>query len=327
MSIVTNGRNSAGATAKPPGPRPPDDEYVEEPASAGASLMKSPAPPALTTAPPHPNGRAPHPVTPDRPPVDGDADGGAFRVVIRPRRRRRLTTVEAVLLTALGVLIVLVGTAAGYAVANRLPSEYAAHADVLYPLTEAQPTGFLRQDRVLSTQEVLMDSRTVLDPVAAQFGVKVDDLADAVQTEVVSDSEVIRVQLTDESRARARKMLTAVITQYLAVANNPQRTQLQTYLQAQLADVQDRIAAAREVKDSEGEISVLLQRQTSLQSQLDDDQLNAIAGGTPRLTVAPYVEHDRVSPNTLMAVGGGALAGLVVALVTVAVLGRRMTRP
>jgi capsular polysaccharide biosynthesis protein len=220
-----------------------------------------------------------------------------------------------------------VGTAAGYAVANRLPSEYAAHADVLYPLTEAQPTGFLRQDRVLSTQEVLMDSRTVLDPVAAQFGVKVDDLADAVQTEVVSDSEVIRVQLTDESRARARKMLTAVITQYLAVANNPQRTQLQTYLQAQLADVQDRIAAAREVKDSEGEISVLLQRQTSLQSQLDDDQLSAIAGGTPRLTVAPYVEHDRVSPNTLMAVGGGALAGLVVALVTVAVLGRRMTRP
>jgi uncharacterized protein involved in exopolysaccharide biosynthesis len=214
---------------------------------------------------------------------------------------------------------------------------YAAHADVLYPLVQEQPTGFLRQDRNLSTQEVLLASRTVLDPVATQFGVSADDLADELTTEVVDESEVIRVQFTDPSRAQARKVLLAVLTQYVAVSNNPQRTALRAYLDAQLADVQARLVTARADADAvddlgltqaaQAQINALVTREAALQAQIDEDQLAAIAGPAPQITVPPYVEHEAVSPQPLLATAGGALAGLVVALVVVAVIARRMTRP
>ena len=229
-----------------------------------------------------------------------------------------------------------VGAATGREVASRMPILYAAHADVLYPLVQEQPTGFLRQDRNLSTQEVLLASRTVLDPVAVQFGVSVEDLVDNLSTEVVDESEVIRVQFTDPSRAQARKILLAIVTKYIEVSNNPQRTALRAYLDAQLLDVQTRLATARAAAAGEdlgltqaaqAEIDGLVQRETTLQTQLDADQFTDIAGPVPQVTVQPYVEHEAVSPQPLLATAGGALAGLVVALIVVAVVARRMTRP
>jgi uncharacterized protein involved in exopolysaccharide biosynthesis len=43
--------------------------------------------------------------------------------------------------------------------------------------------------------------------------------------------------------------------------------------------------------------------------------------------VPARIDPERVSPQPLLTIGGGALAGLVVAVVAVAVLARRMTRP
>jgi uncharacterized protein involved in exopolysaccharide biosynthesis len=152
----------------------------------------------------------------------------------------------------------------------------------------------------------------------------------------VDESEVIRVQFTDPSRAQARKILLAIVTQYIAVSNNPQRTALRAYLDAQLLDVQARLATARAAAEGEdlgltqaaqAEIDGLVQRETTLQTQIDADQLAAIAGPVPQITVPPYVEHEAVSPQPLLVTAGGALAGLVVALVVVAVVARRLTRP
>jgi uncharacterized protein involved in exopolysaccharide biosynthesis len=334
MTIVTTGRDPA---APSPPERPTGEEAAEEPVPTGRQSGDRPAPgtagTATTSEPARTYRYPPDPVVAG----EGDADPlNGVQVIIRPRRRRRLRVLERVLLTVLALALVALGAAAGHEVADRMPNLYAAHADVLYPLVQEQPTGFLRQDRNLSTQEVLLASRTVLEPVATQFGIPVEDLVEQLETEVVDESEVIRVQFRDPSRAQARKVLVAILARYIEVSNNPQRTALRAYLDAQLADVQARLVTARAAAAGEtlgltqaaqAEIDALVQREATLQSQIDEDQLAAIAGPAPQVTVPPYVEHDRVSPQPLLTVGGGALAGLVVAVVTVAVVARRLTRP
>jgi capsular polysaccharide biosynthesis protein len=327
MTAITRDADPVGTPAEPP----------EQPAEAAAAA----APPAPAADLPHPNGHAPVTVTPDTTPggnivPPGGDQAPSTRVTVRPRPRRRLTPRYRLTLALLAIVLVGVGATAGSAVADWMPKMYAAHADVLYPLVQEQPTGFLRQDRNLSTQEVLLASRTVLDPVSLEFGILVEDLADELETEVVEESEIIRIQFTDTSRAQARKVLVAILARYQEASNNPQRSQLRAYLDAQLVDVQARLGTARD--DAAGaplgltqaalaQIDALVQREATLHSQIDEDQLAAIGGPAPLITVPPYVEHDAVSPQPALAIGGGALAGLVVALVVVAVLARRMTRP
>jgi capsular polysaccharide biosynthesis protein len=336
MTIATTGRGSTGTEPGTPGDRPLDGVPGETPTPAW-SPADEPSPQAgMDLA--HPNGRATDVLSPDVRSSNGDRGSreAGLRVLVQPRRRRRLTPLHRVLLLLLVIALVGVGALAGRMVADRMPKMYAAHADVLYPLVQEQPTGFLRQDRNLSTQEVLLTGRTVLDPVAAQFKVPVEDLVDQLSTEVVDESEVIRVQFTDPSRAQARKVLLAIVSKYVEVSNNPQRTALRAYLDAQLADVQARLATARAAaagqvlgltQAAQAEIDALVQRETTLQGQIDVDQLAAIGGPAPQVTVVPYVEHDAVSPQPLLVTAGGALAGLVVGLIVVAVLARRMTRP
>jgi capsular polysaccharide biosynthesis protein len=339
MTVVTPGRGSSGhpdaRTTEAPRELPPPEVLPEDvPPPPEVTAEPSPTGPATTDAPDHRPGapvgdRA-------RPDPEDEARSAPVRVIVGPRPRRRLTFLRWLALAVLTIVLVGVGAWAGREVADRMPTKYAAHADVLYPLVQEQPTGFLRQDRNLSTQEVLMASRRVLDPVAAEFGIPVEDLAEELSTEVVDESEVIRVQFTDTSRAQARKILVSIVTNYIAVSNNPQRTELRAYLDAQIADVQSRLETARAAaagldlglsQAAQAEIDALVQREATLRTQLDEDQLATIAGPVPQISVAPYVEHDAVSPRPLLAIGGGALAGLVVALFVVAVLARRMTRP
>jgi hypothetical protein len=333
MTVVTRGTDPVGTPPEPP----------EQPADAAAAAELPPAEPAPeqpATDLPHPNGYAPVTVTPDTVPggsigPPGEDQARSTRVIIRPRPRRQLPPLRWGALALLAIVLVGVGAAAGSAVADRMPKMYAAHADVLYPLVQEQPTGFLRQDRNLSTQEVLLASRTVLDPVSLEFGIPVEDLADELETEVVEESEIIRVQFVHTSRAQARKVLVAILARYQEVSNNPQRSELRAYLDAQLEDVRGRLARARDeaagqnlglTQAAQAQIDALVQREATLQSQIDEDQLAAIGGPAPLITVPPYVEHDAVSPQPLLTIGGGALAGLVVALIVVAVLARRMTR-
>jgi len=343
MTVVSPGRGSSGhpdaGTTDTPPELPPVQVPPEE-ALPPAELPGKQAPTDAAARPATTEAHDPGPGAPSsdhlRPDGEAETRSAAVRVTVLPRPRRRLTPRRWLALAVLTAVLVGVGALAGRAVADRMPAMYAAHADVLYPLVQEQPTGFLRQDRNLSTQEVLMASRTVLDPVALEFGIPVDDLAEELSTEVVDESEVIRVQFTDTSRAQARKILLSIVTNYVAVSNNPQRTELRAYLDAQLADVEARLTTARAAaaglelgltQAAQAEIDALMQREATLKAQIDEDQLAAIAGPAPRITVLPYVEHDAVSPRPLLAIGGGALAGLVVALITVAVCARRMTRP
>jgi hypothetical protein len=329
MSIVTTGPGARGQAAGTPGETPAGGGA--EPYPPAPERSRKGAPPVPPAAPrdaePHPNGRGPG---------GAAAQPDEVTVVVRPRSRRQLRFLRWPALILLALLLVGAGARAGLEVADRMPTLYAAHADVVYPLVQEQPTGFLRQDRNLSTQEVLITGRSVLDPVAVQFGMAVDDMQDHLSTEVVEESEVIRLQFTDPSRAQARKVLDAIVARYLETSNNPARTEVRAYLDAQLADVRARLVTARAEADDVGalglsqaaqaQVDALVTREAALLAQIDAEQFAAIAGPAPQVSVQPYVEHDAVSPKTLLVMGGGALAGLVVALIVVAVLARRMTR-
>lgn len=328
MSIVTSG----------PGPRGPSAQKPEEP--SGRTREKQPVPEvppakARTAAPP------PVDLPSDVPLLNGSTAETAAApegptVVVRPRERAWRHALRWPALILVGLLLVGAGAWAGSTVAARMPTLYAAQADIIYPLVQEQPTGFLRQDRNLSTQEVLIESRSVLDPVAVQFGIPVDELTEHLTTEVVDESEVIRLQFTDPSRMEGQQVLAAIVDRYVAISNNPARTTVREYLETQLADVRAKLVTARAEADAVGalglsqaaqaQIDALVTREAALLAQLDEEQFAAIAGPLPKVSVQPYVERDPVSPNRLLVTGGGALAGLVVALIVVAVLARRMTR-
>jgi len=243
-------------------------------------------------------------------------------------RRRRLSGGQWVRLTLLGVLLVLLGAAAGLGTALLTTPVYAAHADVLYLLTREQPTGFLREDRSLSTQLVLFKSRRVLEPVAADWRRPIDDVTHAITATVLQESEDIQVEFVDTDPERARTMLEAVVMRYLEVSNNDERSDLRNYLDGELHAV----LALESQERSEGQIRAaemgpLVDREQWLRRQLDELKLSDLAGPRARVLVAPYVASEPIRPQPLVAAGSGALAGTVVALLSVAVVARRLTRP
>jgi capsular polysaccharide biosynthesis protein len=248
--------------------------------------------------------------------------------VVGPRPRRRLTVRQWLALGLLTVVLAALGGAAGWLVAQRLPTTWTAQAELLYSLTQEQPTGFLREDRNLSTQLVLLESRTVLAPVARQNNMSVEDLAEALEASVISESEVIQLRLTDNGRRRAANMLQSIVDQYLVASANTQRAELRTYLEGQLQGVVDQIAALRaDAGNRQGEIDALAQREQVIRSQLDEVRFTELAGAGAQVLVAPFAAAEPTSPKPLIAIGAGVTAALVIALLAVAVIARRMTRP
>jgi uncharacterized protein involved in exopolysaccharide biosynthesis len=243
----------------------------------------------------------------------------------RPQpRRRRLSGRHCVWLALFGLSLVLLGAAAGFGVASLTPPTYAARADILYLLTREQATGFLREDRSLSTQLVLLKSRTVIQPVADDWHKPIDDVTQALDAVVLQESEDIHVQFVDADPDRAQKMLDAIVKRYLEISNNDERADLRNYLDSELKNV---LAQERQVR-SEGQVRAaemgpLVDREQWLRRQLDELRLSDLAGPAARVLVAPYVETEPIRPQPLVAAGTGALAGVVVALVAVAMVGRR----
>jgi uncharacterized protein involved in exopolysaccharide biosynthesis len=248
----------------------------------------------------------------------------AFTPVLPRPARPRMSRALWIRLTILGVLLVVLGAAAGLGVAGLTPTVYAAHADVLYLLSREQPTGFLREDRNLSTQLVLLKSRTVLQPVADDWHRPIDDVTRATDAVVLQESEDIRVQFVDTDPDRARRMLEAIVARYLAVSNNDERADLRNYLDGELRDILTQESQVRgEGQARAAQMGPLVDREQWLRRQLDELKLNDLAGPAARVLVAPYVESDPVSPRPLVATGAGALAGLLVALLAVAAVSRR----
>lgn len=247
----------------------------------------------------------------------------------------RFTAGAAVNLLALAATIILL--AAGLALAGALmwPKTYAARGEVLYPITQEQPTGSaLREDRSLTTQLVLLRGRAVLGPVAADQGRSVEDLREHVTVTVLDSSEIIQVEVTDRAQQRALQTAQAVVNGYLTLSQSGQpmlRQRLEAELVAAntaLADAQARLtpaatatATAETVAPLQSAVQAQQSRQQQLQAQLDALNLAPMA----QLLTPPY-EAGAVSPRPVFAAVAGGLVGLVLAAVVIAVLARTWAR-
>lgn len=227
---------------------------------------------------------------------------------------------RAVRLSLLAVVIVVLGAAAGFVAALQFPAQYAARAELVYLIGQEEPTGFLREDRNLTTQVLLLSSRSVLEPVAATAGLTVKRLEDKFHVELVEGSEVIRLEVRDESREAGQAILTRIIDRYTTVSRDVAPSETRAYLQTQLDDVRSRLAQPRLDGSERG---ALTERETALLAQVDS--LN-LAGAQVKVVVPPYSAPDPVSPQPWLAGAAGALVGILVAGTLALVQARRWTR-
>ena len=231
-------------------------------------------------------------------------------------------------LGGLGLVLVIVGALVGFGASFLWPAQYVGRATVLYVITQEDPTGFLREDRNLITQQLLMQSNAVTAPVAAQFGLTAEDLVDKMTVTLPEGSELITVDVRDPSQDLATRMAAAVSTQYLqiSVATQPMADQAR-FLQDQLNTVTVQVDGllTANTPAALAQLPAASQRQSQLSQQLDQLNLAQVARPTARLVVPAY-PVGQVTPRPWFGAATGAVVGLVVAVITVAVVARRWHR-
>jgi capsular polysaccharide biosynthesis protein len=263
---------------------------------------------------------------------------------------RRVSLRRPVLLRylAYGVLFAVVGAGVAYAAASLGETTYGARSEIYYQIDAQLPTGFLREDRTLSTQLVKIQSREVLAPVAQAHGLTVDQLSNKVHASVLQDSEILRIEVDDPSAPRAKDLVGAITARYLDGARSASNTDAQDYLQGQIAALDrqrdqlleqaNALEVARQARATplnpspaatpaqllvQTQLQSLLDQRSALESRLDGITIDQIRQPRIQELTSPYVLDSPVSPKPWRAAGAGALAGLAVAGLVVALLIRR----
>lgn len=295
------------------------------------------------------NGRAGHatrqPAAPSLPPSDGDGHVPDTAVaptvpVARHAAGSSRSVNRAVVLSLVRLAATIILLTAGVALAGALlwPKTHTASAQLLFPITQEQPTGFLREDRSMTTQLLLIEGRSVLAPIAAEQGRTVEDVQRSIEVTVVESSEIIQLEVRDRSPDRALQTTQAVLNGYLGLGQFAQlslRERLEAELaaantaladaQAQLTTQQNQAGATSNDPAALAPLQAAVQTQQlraqQLQAQLDVLNLAPVA----QLLTPPYLEKE-VTPQPLYATVTGALVGLLLAACVVAVAARSRTR-
>ncbi|MFG1931591.1 hypothetical protein ACGFK1_13180 [Mycobacterium sp. NPDC048908] len=268
--------------------------------------------------------------------VDAEAESrpGSYDDAVRtaaPSRQRKLPWGANLGLALLSVLVVLIGAGAGFFGTLLLPKQYAARAELVYRLTDSQPNELLREDRRLTTQLVLLRSRVVLAPVAFQYGIPPETLTEHVSARVVDSSEIIEVEVRDQTRERAQLILKSIIDAYIAMANKDWKDPVLSYLMFNISEVQ----IQRRAPDLPQDVALgLARREQVLQSLLDPLQPRpttssdpqSAAGPPARILTEPYPVPQQVRPKPLISAGAGAATAFLVAAFIVLLVARRRLR-
>jgi capsular polysaccharide biosynthesis protein len=252
-------------------------------------------------------------------------------------RRVPLTRPFIIRLLAIAAVIVIGCGIFAYGISSMGTKQFGSRSEIQYPISaEIASGGFLRSDRTLQTQLVAIKSRTVLAPVAEKFRMTVDELSKQVVASVLSDSEVIQIEVDDPSQAKANALVDAITNEYIAYANSAVEKNRAT--QKYWRDTVDSLTADRTAKVAElSEATAGSPEAAQLQADLDDinnqiqnarTQLSAATiadlqtDKVKPLTLEPY-DVGKVAPKPLRAGIAGALAGIMIAAGVVVLLIRR----
>jgi len=261
----------------------------------------------------------------------------AARPALAPRRIARWGMYAAAL--------VVLGGVVGWLVADASPTVHGARSEILYELSGDQSTGFLREDRQLTTQLVALESRAVLEPIAEANGLTFEELAEKVHVGVVEGSEVVRIEVHDASAERAESLAAGVTYVYLSQHGGDRMGEARRFLRKEIknlderrAELKDRMILLQEERvqelgpDSQPgaeeaslavEIEGLIQQSTEVLSRLEDAAVDDFAGPRVEQITEAYVLDDPVSPRPVRAAATGAVGGALVAAAVVAYLARR----
>ncbi|MGK9230433.1 hypothetical protein KXS07_01965 [Inquilinus limosus] len=116
-------------------------------------------------------------------------------------------------LIALLILPVLVSASAAFTIASLSQKIYAGRSEIVLDLRNL---GWDTAERFVGTEVAVAQSRAVLAPVAATFGVPVRDLERRLSAEPVRNSSIVRLQYEDANPARALDITTAITKRYLS---------------------------------------------------------------------------------------------------------------
>jgi len=118
-------------------------------------------------------------------------------------------------IAAVCVTLVLAAVGAAVVVAAQGEELYGARADLLYVAGPDVPLDV--RERVLANHAELVGTRAVLAPVAAEAGVALGELQDAVSVEA-GLNDLLRVTVTSSEPERARALAQAIVDRYVAFA-------------------------------------------------------------------------------------------------------------
>jgi capsular polysaccharide biosynthesis protein len=251
-------------------------------------------------------------------------------------RRVPLTRPVIVRLLAIGAAIVIFCGVFAYGLSSRGAATYGSRSEILYPISaEIASGGFLRTDRTLQTQLETIKSRTVLAPVAKKYGLTVDELSKQVVASVLSDSEVIRIEVDDADQAKAKAMVGDITGEYLKYANGLVDTNADVEkhwtdelveLRASRSTLVGQLSAApsgsAEAQQIQAELDDVNNQIANAQTQLSDAQINDLQTRHAEPLATPY-DVGKVAPKPMRAGIAGALAGMMIAAGVIVLLIRR----
>jgi uncharacterized protein involved in exopolysaccharide biosynthesis len=255
-----------------------------------------------------------------------------------PVRTRRYRIAN---LVVLGVAMTVVGLLVGFIIGSSGPKTFAARAEILYEISQERPTGFLREDRSLTTQLALLRSRSVLDAVATATSTPVEKIETALSVQLVGgSSEIIRVEVQDPSSYKALTMVTAIVDRYLTVTREQGTKDALAYLQERRDRLAQDIIEKRNEIDarpavssgapgdprvtaSQAELESLLTRADAVSTEMDKLTVGQRTQQRIELLVPGYAIKDPVGPKPLLATAGAGMTAAMIAAFLVAFLGRR----
>jgi capsular polysaccharide biosynthesis protein len=243
--------------------------------------------------------------------------------------------------TAIAGAALVICTLAALPIVLSQPRVYGAQADLIF--NPGANLSDVATDRALVTQEVILRSRTVLEPVAEATRIPVERLKKALSVEVVNQSNVVRITVADRDADTARRLAQLIAEEYekrTSLTTSAADQQPIAYLEGQieqlaasLAGMQarvDQLARRREpdapVSAQERQLQLLAtatqQRLARAQDQLAELQLGRLDQPRSRILAPAQVLEDPLRPRPVQAIAAGALVGVFVAAAIVLVLFR-----
>jgi uncharacterized protein involved in exopolysaccharide biosynthesis len=233
-----------------------------------------------------------------------------------------------------GILLTVLAMVAAFAASHLRTPVYAAVADVLFSESNSLPAQGM--EREVATQAVVIASRGIVGPAAADRGVSFDELSERLSVEILRDTNVIRVRVEAEDPQAAQELVGEVIDRYLQHFASTENAAAGTTevlerhlaeLSDELDEVNERVSsldAERDTEDGlqarsaeqvrlESRANLLSQRIASLQDRLLADELERSSQATPEIIAEASALSEPVTPTLLESLAAAGLAGILVA--------------